>query len=29
MYLPNKKLLNVDMEWINDDKENMEVDIGI
>ncbi len=28
MYLPNKRQLNIDLEWINDDQENMEVDIG-
>ncbi|CAF1003983.1 unnamed protein product [Brachionus calyciflorus] len=28
LYLPNSKKLNIDMEWLNDMNENMEVDIG-
>ncbi|RMZ96409.1 seleno N [Brachionus plicatilis] len=28
MYLPNQKRLNIDMEWLNEMNENMEVDIG-
>lgn len=28
LYVPNDKRLNVDMEWLTDSEENMEVDIG-